>query len=161
MRDISMDKNFSAAKTAETLFCRPEGATMDEVIAATGGPQYNVLRRLEAKGYAVRKVREGRGTRYFVVPPASPVYELTVSERGQVVLPKELRDKLGIGAGRKLSAEIQDGKIVLAAKSSNIMDLVGILHRPGMRPRTQQEIDDAIKAGAVGRVMRGLKRAGQ
>jgi AbrB family looped-hinge helix DNA binding protein len=156
-----MDKHLSAAKTAEALFCRSEGATMDEVIAATGGPQYNVLRRLEAKGYAVRKVREGRGTRYFVVPPANPSYELTVSERGQVVLPKELRDKLRIGAGGKLTAEIQDEKIVLAAKSSSVMDLVGILHRPGMRPRSQQEIDDAIKAGAVARVLRGLKRAGQ
>jgi AbrB family looped-hinge helix DNA binding protein len=157
-----VDRNaISGARVAEALFCRPEGATMDEVIAATGGPQYNVLRRLGAKGYTVRKVREGRGTRYFVVPPADPSYELTISERGQVVLPKDLREKLRIEAGGKLTAEIHDGKIVLAAKSSDIMDVVGILHRPGMRPRTQEEIDDAIKAGAVARAMRGLRRAGQ
>ncbi len=52
------------SKAAERLLIRPAGATMDELIAATGGPQYNVLRRLEARGYAVRKLREGRVTRY-------------------------------------------------------------------------------------------------
>jgi len=153
-----VDKNLPGTKLAESLFTRPEGATMDEVIAATGGPQYNLLRRLEAKGYAVRKVREGRGTRYFVVPPATPSYELTVSERGQIVLPKEFREKLGVGVGGKLRAELQDEKIVLAAKSNSIMDLFGILHRPGMRPRTLEEIDEAIAEGAVESAMRGIAR---
>lgn len=151
-----MDKHLPGTKLAEALFTRPEGATMEEVIAATGGVQYNVLKRLEAKGYAVRKVLEGRGTRYFVTPPANPSYELTVSERGQVVLPKELREKLGVSAGGKLKAELQDGKIVLGRRSGDIMDFVGILHRPGMRPRSLEEIDEAIKAGATARSLRGL-----
>lgn len=152
-----MDKHMPGAKTAEALFCRPEGATMDEVIAATGGPQYNVLRRLEAKGCTLRKVREGRGTRYFVTPPANPSYELTVSERGQVVLPKDLRDKLGITAGGQLKAEMVDGKIVIGRKNGSVMDLVGILHRPGMRARSLEEIDAAIAEGAVARGMRAAK----
>jgi len=145
-------------KMAERLFVRSEGATMDEVIAATGGPQYNVLRRLEAKGCKVRKIREGRGTRYFVTPPANPSYDLTVSAKGQVVLPKALRDELRIGAGGKLKAEMQGDKIVLSAQSSSIMDLFGILHRPGMRPRTLEEIEEGIAAGAIESAMRGIKR---
>ena len=145
-------------KMAERLFVRSEGATMDEVIAATGGPQYNVLRRLEAKGCKVRKIREGRGTRYFVTPPANPSYDLTVSAKGQVVLPKALRDELRIGAGGKLKAEMQGDKIVLSAQSSSIMDLFGILHRPGMRPRTLVEIEEGIAAGAIESAMRGIKR---
>ena len=145
-------------KMAERLFVRSEGATMDEVIAATGGPQYNVLRRLEAKGCKVRKIREGRGTRYFVTPPANPSYDLTVSAKGQVVLPKALRDELRIGAGGKLKAEMQGDKIVLSAQSNSIMDLFGILHRPGMRPRTLEEIEEGIAAGAIESAMRGIKR---
>lgn len=145
-------------KMAETLFGRPEGATMDEVIAATGGPQYNVLRRLEAKGYTVRKVREGRGTRYFVSPPANPSYDLTVSERGQVVLPKALRDKLGITAGGQLKAEWQDGKIVIGRKSGSIMDLFGILHRPDMRPRSLEEMDDGIARAVAERNRRARQK---
>ncbi len=148
----------SGAKPAEKLFSRPEGATMDEIIAASGGPQYNVLRRLQAKGCTVRKVREGRGTRYFVTPPANPSHELTVSARGQVVLPKVLRDKLMIRTGGKLKAEIQDDKIVLSAKSGSIMDLFGILHRPGMRPRTLEEMDEGIARAVAGRNRRARRK---
>lgn len=144
-----MDKHLPGTKTAEALFSRPEGATMDEVIAATGGPQYNVLRRLEAKGCTVRKVREGRGTRYFVVPPANPSYELTVSQRGQVVLPKELRDRLGVSAGGKLEAHIDGERIVIHPKTRSITELFGMLHRPERRPLTLEEMDDAIAEGAI------------
>ena len=35
---------------AEQMLTAQSGATMDEIIAATGGPQYNVLRKLEARG---------------------------------------------------------------------------------------------------------------
>jgi antitoxin PrlF len=145
-------------KMAETLFTRPAGATMDEVIAVTGGPQYNVLRRLEAKGYMVRKVREGRGTRYFAQPPANPSYDLTVSQRGQVVLPKALREKLGITAGGQLNAELRDGKIVLGRKSGSITDLFGILHRPGMRPRTLEEMDEGIARAVAERNQRARRK---
>ena len=146
-----MDKHLPGTKTAETLFVRPEGATMDEVIAATGGPQYNVLRRLEAKGYTVRKVREGRATRYFAQPPANPSYDLTVSERGQVVLPKDLRDRLGISAGGKLEARVEVGGITIRAKTRGIADLIGMLHRPGMRPLSLDEMDNAIAEGVTER----------
>jgi len=59
-------------KIAEQMMTRPDGATMDEIVAATGGPQYNVLRRLEGRGYRIRKVKEGRATRYFAKAPATP-----------------------------------------------------------------------------------------
>ena len=145
-------------KMAERLFIRPEGATMNEVIVATGGPQYNVLRRLEARGYGVRKVREGRSTRYFVSPPANFSYELTVSPRGQVVLPKDLRDKLGIAAGGKLNAEVRNDEVVLGRKTGSLTDLFGILHRPGMRARTIEEMDEGIAAAVAERYRRSLGR---
>jgi hypothetical protein len=40
---------------AATLFLRPNGATMQEVKAATGGPQRNLLKKVEAKGHKVTK----------------------------------------------------------------------------------------------------------
>lgn len=36
-----------------------------------------------------------------------------VGKRGQVTLPKELRDKLGIAAGDKVVVEEEEGKIVI------------------------------------------------
>ena len=104
-----MNAHLPNTKIAERMFARPEGATMGEIIAATGGPQYNVLKRLESRGYAVRKVKEGGETRYFLTPPANPSIEVTVSPKGQLTLPKELRQKLGVAHGGTLRVGMEDG----------------------------------------------------
>ena len=59
-----MNEHVSGSKIAERMLSRPEGATMSELIAATGGPQYNLLKRLKATGRTVRETREARQTRY-------------------------------------------------------------------------------------------------
>ena len=86
-----MNEHLPGTKLAERLLARPNGATMAEIIAATGGPQYNVLKKLEGRGYRIRKVKEGKETRYFAEPPAAPFYEATITSKGQVTIPKELR----------------------------------------------------------------------
>lgn len=40
-----------------------------------------------------------------------------VSEKGQVVIPKSLRDKLGIESGTVLDFTIQDGRLVAVKKT--------------------------------------------
>ena len=89
-----MNDDRPGSELAERLMTRPDGATMDEMVAATGGPQYNVLKRLEGRGYRIRKVKEGRTTRYFAEAPSTPSYEATVTSKGQVTLPKEIRERL-------------------------------------------------------------------
>lgn len=37
----------------------------------------------------------------------------TVGERGQVTIPKPLRDRMGLGAGQRVDIEEQDGELVL------------------------------------------------
>ena len=66
-----MNEHIPGTKIAERLFSRPEGATMAEVIAATGARQHNLLERLKARGFTVRSRKEGRTTRYWAVPPAA------------------------------------------------------------------------------------------
>jgi AbrB family looped-hinge helix DNA binding protein len=39
--------------------------------------------------------------------------EATVAERGQITLPKKVRDALGLTKGTKLKIEIEDGRIVI------------------------------------------------
>jgi antitoxin PrlF len=39
--------------------------------------------------------------------------EATVAERGQITLPKAVRDALGLTKGTKLKVAIEDGRIVL------------------------------------------------
>ncbi len=152
-----MNEHLPGTKIAERMFARAEGATMAEIIAATGGPQYNVLKRLEAKGHAVRKIREGRETRYFVKPPANPVYELCVNDKGQVTLPKGLREEMQVYVGQKLEAEMENGNVVIKKKAKSIRDMIGILGPPpNGKHLTLKEIDEAIAQGAVERYLRAI-----
>ena len=45
--------------------------------------------------------------------------EATVAERGQITLPKAVRDALGLTKGSKLKVELEGGRIVL---SKNVAD---------------------------------------
>jgi len=131
---------------------------MPEIIAATGGPQYNVLKGLEARGYRVRKVKEGRSTRYFAEPPAQPSYDATVTSKGQVTLPKELRERLRVRSGDKVRFTPEgEGRIVMARASHSIRDMFGILGKPP-RSLTLEEIDEVIRKAAVERFQRAVGR---
>jgi len=136
-------------KMAERLFSRPEGATMDEVAAATGNYRYNVLRRLEAKGYIVHKKREGRLTRYWAQPPGLRTFELNVAANGQTTLPKEAREQLKVAHGGKLSLTLDEGgRAVVTPVMIGVQDLRGILPRP-RRKATLQQIEEGIVRGAT------------
>jgi len=137
---------------------RPAGATMVEIVAATGGPQYNVLRRLEGRGYRIRKIKEGRATRYFAVPPAAPSYEATMTGKGQVTLPKEVRERLRLSGGSTVRFTLERGdRVVVSRGGGRLHDLFGILGKPP-RSATLEQMDEAIKRGAVDRYLRAAGR---
>ncbi len=143
-------------KIAERLMTRPDGATMDEIVAATGGPQYNVLRKLQGRGYRIRKVKEGKATRYFAAPPAAPSYEATVTSKGQITLPKEVRQRLRLHPGGKIRFTVEDGdRIVVTRGGTRLIDLFGLLGKPP-RSATLEEMDEAIRDAAVARYLRAV-----
>jgi AbrB family looped-hinge helix DNA binding protein len=149
-----MNKHIPGTQLAAQLFSQPNGATMAEIIAATGGPQYNVLKRLKARGYRLRKIREGKETRYYADPPPKPFYEATVTSKGQVTLPKEVRERLRIGEGDKVRFTVESGtQIVLARAEQSIRDLFGILGKP-RRSATLDDMDEAVRQHAVERYLR-------
>lgn len=141
--------NDTLAAAAERLLSRPEGATMDEIVAATGNYRYNVLRRLEAKGYVVRKKREGRITRYWVEPPDTRIFELNVAASGQTTLPKEVREKLRVPRGGRLSLTLEKtGRAVVTPATIGVEELRAILPRP-KRKATLRDIEEGIARGAT------------
>ena len=153
-----MDDGLPGSKLAERLLARPEGATMRELISATGGPQYNVLKRLESKSRTLRKTREGRETRYHLVGP-KPAYELFVNDKGQVTLPKGLRDEMRVYAGQKLEASVQDGRVTIAPKTKSIQDLFGILGKPANGKHVSvEDMNDAVRRRAVERYLRASRK---
>ena len=152
-----MHDDSPGTKIAEQLMTRPDGATMDEMVAATGGPQYNVLKKLEGRGYRIRKVKEGRTTRYFAEAPAALSYEATVTRKGQLTLPKAVRDRLRVSDGGKVRFTVEDdGRIIVTRKGSRLSDLFGILGKP-RRSATLEEMDEAIRQAAVKRYLRSIR----
>ena len=155
---MAMDENLPGTKVAERLMTRSDGATMDEIVAATGGPQYNVLRRLEGRGYRIRKVKEGKATRYFAVPPAAQSYDATVTSKGQITLPKEVRERLRVRDGGKVRFTFEDeDRIVVTNGGLRLSDLFGILGKPP-RSLTLEEMDEVIQQAAVDRYLRAVGR---
>ena len=150
-----MPKPLPGSKLAEQMFTRRQGAMMGEIIAATGGPQYNVLKRLESKGYSVRRVREGRETRYFLTAPAKPSIEVSVSPKGQLTLPKELRERLGVvrGGTVRMGMEESGRAFVDAPKKKSILDLIPLVPNPKVH-LTLEQIEEGIVAAAIERAMR-------
>jgi AbrB family looped-hinge helix DNA binding protein len=151
-----MDQHVPGTKLAERLFARPGGATMAEVRTATGGPQYNVLSNLAARGYTIRKVKEGRGTRYFAQAPDSQFVEATITSKGQVTIPKEIRERLRLRSGHKVRFAVEDDdRALMIAVPHRLSELVGILPRP-KRTASLEEMDEAIRGAAVARFLRAV-----
>ncbi len=44
------------------------------------------------------------------------VIDVTLAERGQIVIPKEARDAMGLKAGSKLQIRMEDGRLVIEKK---------------------------------------------
>ena len=86
-----------------------------------------------------------------------------LSTKGQVVLPKDVRDRHGLKAGAELELVDRPSEIVLRKAShvvpTRIEDVAGCLFRKGQRPRTLREMDQGVmrEAKRVGnRIKRGL-----
>jgi antitoxin PrlF len=50
-----------------------------------------------------------------------PEMEATVAERGQITLPKAVRDALGLTKGTRLKVELEGGRIVLRKEVSDTL----------------------------------------
>ena len=75
--------------------------------------------------------------------------ELTITAKHQVTLPQAVLDHLGVKPGDKVSVALTgDGRVELAAASAghDLTRVRGILHRPGRRPVSLQEMQEAIEA---------------
>jgi AbrB family looped-hinge helix DNA binding protein len=80
-----------------------------------------------------------------------------VSEKGQVTLPKALRDRLGIVPGTRIAFDLDaEGTLRVRVMRTGAASLAGLLARPGEPARSLREMDDAI--GAVVRERSGHAR---
>lgn len=73
----------------------------------------------------------------------------TLTTKGQVTIPKKIRDYLKLDAGSKVDFVIDfDGQVKVIPLNFPAKALSGILHRPEMRAATIEEMEEAIMEGA-------------
>ena len=76
----------------------------------------------------------------------------TMTSKGQVTLPKEIRDQLNLSAGDKIDFVVGDGKEVrLLPRNKSLWDLKGSLKRSGRKPVSLEDMDKAIYEGITNR----------
>ena len=68
----------------------------------------------------------------------------TITSKGQVTIPKDVRTRLGIDAGDRVEfIEIQDGVFQVVAVTQDVQVLKGIVPKP-KKPVTIEEMNQAI-----------------
>jgi antitoxin PrlF len=73
----------------------------------------------------------------------------TLTTKGQITLPKQIREKLDLNYGDPIDFVIQpNGDVLLKPAKFDIRKLQGILKSRKKRPITVQEMNDAIRLKA-------------
>ena len=70
----------------------------------------------------------------------------TLTSKGQMTLPKDVRDDLKLEPGDKVDIVKEGNRYVLVPRNVRAEDLYGILHRSGDRRMTPEEEDEAYAA---------------
>ncbi|MFO1430079.1 MAG: AbrB/MazE/SpoVT family DNA-binding domain-containing protein [Candidatus Competibacteraceae bacterium] len=74
----------------------------------------------------------------------------TLTSKGQVTLPKEIRERLGLIAGSRLDFSIDDnGELRIRLVATTALGLAGLLRRPGQPPITVEQMNEAVEQMAA------------
>lgn len=76
----------------------------------------------------------------------------TLTSKGQITLPKEVRDRLGVRQGDRIVFQFDEqNRLVLRPEAADsVSGLVGLLHhRAQGRPTTVEEMNEAVRSRAA------------
>lgn len=69
----------------------------------------------------------------------------TITRKGQVTIPKRIREVLRVKPGDQIDFVVEDdGRVAVRAATLHVSELKGLLYRPGRRPVTLSELEQAI-----------------
>lgn len=84
--------------------------------------------------------------------------EATLTSKGQLTLPKAIRDHLGLVTGTRLDFSVQpDRTITVRVISNDPLAVCDVLPPPKRRNVSEEEIQAAIRQGAVSRFLRSTR----
>ena len=75
----------------------------------------------------------------------------TLTSKGQLTLPKTIRDLLRLGTGDRVDFIVKDdGTVVLRPATADVRELKGMLHRKGVKPLSVDEMNAIIRRRGAG-----------
>lgn len=75
----------------------------------------------------------------------------TLTSKGQLVVPKSIRDLLGLHPGDRLDfVVLDDGNVLIRPATEDVNRLKGILRRPGRTPVSVEEMHRIIRRRGAG-----------
>jgi antitoxin PrlF len=76
----------------------------------------------------------------------------TLTSKGQMVIPKSIRDRLKLEPGDRLDFIIQeDGDVLIRPVSEDVCNLKGLLHRPGRPAVSVEKMNQVIRERRKGK----------
>ncbi len=68
-----------------------------------------------------------------------------ITSKGQTTIPKKIRDLLHLEPGDSIDFIVEDnGRVVLKPASLDVQELEGMLHRPGLKAVSTEEMQRAL-----------------
>ena len=80
-----------------------------------------------------------------------------ITTKGQITLPKDVRDRHGLKPGDRVEFVEEDGKTWVKPRNIRAVDLIGVLGPPPNGPKTLEEIEEGIAEAWAENGMRGLE----
>lgn len=74
----------------------------------------------------------------------------TLTSKGQITLPKAVREAFGLTAGSRVSFTMHGEVATLRAATSSVDAAFGVLRRPGRKTVTLDQMNEAIRRRARG-----------
>jgi antitoxin PrlF len=75
----------------------------------------------------------------------------TLTSKGRITIPKEIRDRLRLQTGHRLEFEIdKNGRVSLIPRNKDIRSLKGIMRSKRKAPVSVEEMNQAIAEGFAG-----------
>jgi AbrB family looped-hinge helix DNA binding protein len=73
----------------------------------------------------------------------------TLTTKGQITLPKQVREKLHLQPGDRVDFVVEaDGEIRVRASRTDVRELKGLLHQPGRKSVSLEEMAAAVARAA-------------
>jgi len=84
----------------------------------------------------------------------------TLTSKGQVTIPLEVRNRLRLKAGDRIEFEIgPSGEVVVTSKRIPFEEIQGILRSPGRKAVSVREMDKGIERAVRARWKRAIRRS--